>query len=448
MAERSQLEFDILVAKDALTAALNGAKTAAGGVESGLVKVGSGFGTINGLAEGLLGTFGKLAALAVAAFGAFSFSEAIKAAEEQETAVRSLNLALAQNQNYSEEASKGMQDFASQMQKTTRFADEVVLSSAAMLGSLTKLNVDGIKKATSASADLAATLGIDLDSATSLVSKAIEGNTGALSRYGIQVRKGANETENYTNVLAALAPFQGRAAADADTFGGAMARMKNQFGEVLESVGNFIIKSPLVIAAINGMANVFAKLADFLNSNKDAVIGFGNVLVGSLGNALVYINPIINSIISAFVNLIGIIRLVIQGWSQLLQTFSFLNDIIDGVLQAIQVLEVNLLEIPKSFYEVIKAIVEMAESSELVGGALKRAGFDIDGLKDTLKGATENIDKLQVKVAGINIDKIAIKGLDTVDAILGKSQDILNNQKNISADVGKAIVKYTEGNNA
>lgn len=447
MAERSQLEFDILVAKDALTAALNGAKNAAGGVESGLTKIGSGFGTVSTLAEGVLGTFGKLAALATAAFGAFSFHEAIKAAEEQEHAIHSLNLALAQNQNYSEEASQGMQDFASQMQKTTRFADEVVLSSAAMLGSLTKLNVDGIKKATSASADLAATLGIDLDSATSLVTKAIEGNTVGLSRYGIQVKKGANETENYKNVLQALAPFQGRAAADAETFGGAMARAKNQFGEVLEAVGNFIIKSPIVIAAINGMGTVFARLADFLNSNKDAVIGFGNALVSGLGEALVYINPIINGIISAFINLIGTIRFVIQGWSELLKAFSFLNDIIDGVLQAIQILEVNLLEIPKSFYEVIQSLVEMAESSELVGGALKKAGFDIGGLKETLKGAADGIDKLQVKVAGINIDKIAIKGLDAVDSILGKSQDILKNQKDISAGIGKAIVKYSEGNN-
>lgn len=438
MAERSQLEFDILVAKDALTAALNGAKTAAGGVESGLVKVGSGFGTINGLAEGLLGTFGKLAALAVAAFGAFSFSEAIKAAEEQETAIKSLNLALAQNQNYSEEASQGMQDFASEMQKTTRFADEVVLSSSAMLGSLTKLNVDGIKKATAASADLAATLGIDLDSATSLVAKSIEGNTGALSRYGIQVRKGANETENYRNVLAALAPFQGRAAADADTFGGAMARMKNQFGEVLEAVGNFIIKSPIVIAAINGMGTVFAKLADFLNSNKDAVISFGSALVTSIGGALISINPIINGILVSFSTLLGMIRLVIQGWSELIKALMSLQ----GVTEIIAEFVTALLEIPKGITQLLEVMVDLADNSAIVGGALKNAGFDIDGLKESLNNATEGIDKLQVKVAGANIEKLTIGGLETVDKILGKSQDILKNQKNISAEVGKTIVDF------
>lgn len=189
--------------------------------------------------------------------------EAVDAAAQQETAVNNLNNALARSGNYTKQASKDLQDFATQIQAVTIYEDDAILASAAYLESLTNLSANGLKKATSATADLATVLNIDLQSASSLIAKAIEGNTGALGRYGIQVKKGADEAQTLTNVIAALnAKFGGAAAAQLNTYNGSVIALKNAYGEVYEAAGNIIVQNPLIIAGINNLKKELLSTAD------------------------------------------------------------------------------------------------------------------------------------------------------------------------------------------
>jgi hypothetical protein len=201
--------------------------------------------------------------------GGFALGAAIKkltdAASKQEDAINSLNSALESSGKFSDEASKKLQGFASQLQKTSKFGDTLTLGALARLSTLTKkLGSDDLIKAQQAAADLAAALGLDLQTATDLVAKSINGNTGALNKYGISVKKGKDETEGFANTLNALSKFQGRAEAETFTFSGAIAQLNNSFSDISKEIGFFIIQSPIIINSIKELTKLFDGFAESL----------------------------------------------------------------------------------------------------------------------------------------------------------------------------------------
>lgn len=225
----------------------------------------------DGFKEGFSKLKGIVAAAAATIGGiitAHVVGESIKAAAEQESAINRLNAALSRTGQYSFEFSKQMEDLATSIQKTSVFADEAVLSGAAMLQTIGKLDQQKLVEATKAATDLAAAYKIDLESAFSIVGKAAEGHVGTLSRIGIEVRKGSSDAETFANALEKINKVVGGAAAnDLNTFSGSVAKMKNSFGEVLESMGNIIIKSPAFIGTIKGLGKVFDNISEMISKS-------------------------------------------------------------------------------------------------------------------------------------------------------------------------------------
>lgn len=87
-------------------------------------------------------------------------------------------------------------------------------------------------------ADFARAKGMDVAKAGELIGKVAGGNVGILGRYGIQVRKGASETE----ALALLqAKFAGQAEAYGDTAAGAQERFAVTIGNVKETLGEALL---------------------------------------------------------------------------------------------------------------------------------------------------------------------------------------------------------------
>jgi hypothetical protein len=146
-------------------------------------------------------------------------SEGIVAASAQEVAVNKLNTALAISGKYTQAVSKDLQEYAGHIQATTKYSDDAVISNLALLSSLTGLSGDGLKKAQTAALDLSAALGIDLESATTLVGKAANGEVGAFGRYGIVMQEGKTNAQTFANALTTLSSkFGGSAAAQAGTY--------------------------------------------------------------------------------------------------------------------------------------------------------------------------------------------------------------------------------------
>lgn len=267
----------------------------------------------------------KVAAVAAAAAGAaiaFGFKKGIDAAIVQEDAVNRLNTALQITGKFSQQASEDLQKFASQLQTTTKFGDEAILSSAGLIQQLANLDTQGLKRATKASTELASALKIDLESASTLVAKAIEGNTASLGRYGIKIKASANETENLANVLGAIeGKFGGTAAAQINTYSGAIAQSGNAFGDLLEKVGDFVIKSPVVISLIKDTTKFFAESADAVEKFR---LNFN--LIEDLVNPLARFNEGVITYVIAPLELVGNIG-----------RFAF-DKIIEGVSAAVAVI--------------------------------------------------------------------------------------------------------------
>jgi hypothetical protein len=173
---------------------------------------------------------------AIAVVGSF-----IKSAIDSEDAVSKLNIALKNQGIFTTELSKQMQEEASALQKVSKFSDEAIIQAQAML---TTFGAAGksMRDATIAAINLASGLGIDLQTATMLVGKAFVGETGTLSRYGIVIDENIPRSEKFAEVLRQVSDrFGGEAQAATQTFSGQLEVLKNEFDDIKEVIGRFII---------------------------------------------------------------------------------------------------------------------------------------------------------------------------------------------------------------
>lgn len=199
-------------------------------------------------------------------------NDGVKAATEAEKVLNDLNVALKLSGNYSESASKDLQSFAEQIQRTTTFEDDLVIKNIALLQSLTKLDTEGLKRVSTAAINLSSSLGKDLGTTTEALAKAANGNVTALKKMGITFEETGSKSQDFKNALSAIeAKFGGSAVASVNTFAGATSQLKNNFGDLLEKVGDIIIKNPAVIASMKTLSELFTKFSDYILANGDKI---------------------------------------------------------------------------------------------------------------------------------------------------------------------------------
>jgi len=189
--------------------------------------------------DGGLKSLGKSAiGVAGAYFGAMGLINAIKGSVEafgqQELAEKKLEAALGRT-------SPALLKQAAALQKVTTFGDEATIEAMSLLAAFTD-EEEQIKKLTPVILDLAAAKGMDLTAAADLVSKSVFSSTNALSRYGIEIKGAVGGTERLdsaVNNISAL--FGGQATAQADTYAGSVAQMKNSLGDMAEDIGKIVV---------------------------------------------------------------------------------------------------------------------------------------------------------------------------------------------------------------
>lgn len=264
-----------------------------------------------GIDRGLSATVKLAIGAAAAIASAFGARAAIRAANAQEDAVNSLNASLAATGKFSQETSRNLQDFASELQSVTRFGDEVILENQALIQSLGDLDEEGLKRATTASADLATALGVDLRTASQLVGRAAQGQIGTFTRYGVAIQQGANDTETFNNALQAIEQrFGGRAQRDVQTFSGVTAQLGNTFGDIAEQVGFFITQTPEVTLVLQGVKNSLEAVLEAVTEFRQGFNLTEDLLLPLLNVADAISNTVVPGIELGF-NLISAI--IIQG---------------------------------------------------------------------------------------------------------------------------------------
>jgi hypothetical protein len=236
--------------------------------------------------------------------------DSVKAASESEEALNRLSVSLAQTGQLTEENVRSFEEFASQLQATTAFEDDAIITNAALIQSLARLDSEGLQRATKAAADLAATFNIDLESASRIVGKSAEGNVTALQKLGIEFVKGVNDAETFANVLQAIEQrFGGAAQAQAKTFGGAIAQLNNNFGDLQENIGKVLIQNPAIIAAFRTLNSIIVAASQSISTafggvSSDVVASFFRLIFDGANATVLAVDAVIR-VFDLLVNIVS-----------------------------------------------------------------------------------------------------------------------------------------------
>ena len=152
-------------------------------------------------------------------------------------------------------------EYASELQKMTRFGDEATLEAMALGASFKGLK-PYIKEATVAAMNMSEVTGMDLKAAMMLIGKVADGNVGALSRYGIKLDETRLKTEGAAYIAKAVTERFNNAAIETDNASKRFAQFKNAVGDVGEEIGAALL--PMISAVtpmLTSMAQAFGKLA-------------------------------------------------------------------------------------------------------------------------------------------------------------------------------------------
>ena len=190
---------------------------------------------------------------------------AVIEAQKDEEAFHRLSIAL-QNQGFTTDAlSKKYEDLADSLSRSTRFSKSSLEETITTLINLGNVGPSQMDKITRATLNLATVTGRDLPQAALIMAKAAEGNLTALKKWGIELDENKTKSEQYDQLLEILSTRFGSAATeDVKNFSGAQAQLGNAIHEVLAELGNFVIKSPGVQAAMAGMTKGALDLAESL----------------------------------------------------------------------------------------------------------------------------------------------------------------------------------------
>lgn len=231
-------------------AAEKAGKKAAKAIESPMKKTG----------ETIKNSFAAIGAVIGTAMAGKQF---IEAAAVQDAAVQKLNTSLRNMGVFTEETSKSLQNFASSLQAQSTIGDEVVLDQLAFAQAM-GASVSQSKDILKAAADMSAALGTDLNSSVRNISKTLGGYAGELGEV-IPELKGLTQEQlkNGQGIDLLAARYKGFAQAETKTFTGAMTQLQNTLGDAAEKIGEAIVKSPVLIKAINlisqAINNTFGK---------------------------------------------------------------------------------------------------------------------------------------------------------------------------------------------
>lgn len=414
MAEEARIEVTLDLDSKKFKSSLNKAEKSS--KESGR-KAGRNFGKSF---ENSLGTLLKtVAGVGAALASAFTVKEALDAAIRQENAVNKLNQSLASIGEFSADASKELQDYAASLQKVSTEGDEVILETIALAQAMGATK-DQSKEIAAAALDLSTAYGTSLETATRNITKTLSGLTGEL---GEQVGAIRGLTTEQLKAGAAIGvirgQFAGFAGAEIRTFGGAIKQVRGLIGDLLEQIGNFIIKSPVAVALIlkfrDGVVFLIDKLKD---------LGGGDVVKGILEN------------ITKVIRVIGtFILAIVPTPDKIVFLFRIFKGIFNGLIKLARI-AVN--EIFGAVGGLFEKIFVLAEEKLGVGGGLARffkgekdaALKEVETLKGELNTLFEDVSINDLFVVQFNaaLDSFE-KFLEDAGALTEELKKIFKNMK-------------------
>ena len=189
-----------------------------------------------------------------------------QASEEAELQQAKLENSIKNSDQVFKNSGKGLTDLATGLQQVTAADGDAIVGAESLLVQM-GLTEEQVKTVTPLVVDLSRKLGIDLDTAAKMVGKSIGGSATALKKAGIEVDGARLKTDAFSATVDALAgSVGGFARQEGQTFAGQVAILKNNLGDLGESVGK---GAAGVFGALAGDA---AKAAGAINKINPAIL--------------------------------------------------------------------------------------------------------------------------------------------------------------------------------
>lgn len=371
MAEK--LEFDLKVGVNELTKALSDATT-------GSKKLGDTISTA-------LGAFGG--GLALKGFNALSdaigsstqfIKESIAASAEQEAALNRLSQSLRATGEFSQQAVEDFSQFASELQKTSVFGDEVVIGQLAIAKSLGATD-EQAKELVQAAANLAATFGGSLEENVFKLGKTLNGVINRDLKNAIPELKSLGDEALKSGEALRLVNerFGGAAASELSTYSGNTIALSNAFSDLQEELGAFITKSDTVSGIISVATGLFQEITQSIVEYRTEQQRANGTLVETQGtlDALTVRYANVRDEIEKYQSVIDADKQ--KGLLDSLFTF-------DNAPLAKEKVQALTIELQKLDAQIQKASEEVAKQKEAAGGRAlggDQTAQEINKLKET-----------------------------------------------------------------
>lgn len=351
--------------------------------------------------------------------------EAIK---EQESLALLAN-SLATTGNYSEKAMKQLEGLSEEMEGLALVGQDVIQSNIQILSSMTKLNSEGLEKATRLAVDFSAAYGRDLGTATEMIGKAVNGNEAAFKKLGIQVELTGSRSENLRRIQEALAHTQGAAAARANTFGGALFGLKDAYGDLFKELAKTVTQNHVVIAIMDELGKILQSVKIYFQENADTIRE-------KLGGALVSLVGFIQDTVIAFKVMFQFVR---AGFDLLMIP---LRNMIDGVQLLKSALTLDWEGVKENALDIGENYKKAFESFQAIGS--DSATFDpiIDGLGRIKSSAASALDEFGGTAAAL--DKDLKNTGESTDRIQGKLSAYQEQLKSWVEELAKTNAAFGE----
>jgi hypothetical protein len=204
----------------------------------------------------------KSFAVAGAAAGAYAIKigiDGVKAAVEDEASQKQLAEALKNTTNATDAQIKSTEGYITKQQLAFGIADTKLRPALANLARATG-DVGKSQQLTNLAMDISAATGKDLEGVSLALSKAYNGNLGALTRLGVPLDASIIKTKDFNAAQDELTRlFGGAAKANTETYAGQLAIVTERTAELKESIGVALLPTmKILLEEVNKVAKGFS----------------------------------------------------------------------------------------------------------------------------------------------------------------------------------------------
>ena len=344
-------------------------------------------------------------------------------------------------------------DQASALQSTTKFSDDQIISAQALIGAFTNDEAQ-IKRLTQSTLDLASAKGMDLSSAADLVAKSFGTSTNALTRYGVEAEGAARSTDRLIGLTSGIERlYGGQAAANASTFAGSIAQITNAHDDLLEEIGNIIVKNEFFISVLNDVKTALIDAAEWVKTNRKELMalakdGFvsiveGAAFVASALRELIIVWDLLK--LGANVALTAIVTAI----DLLVKSIAFLTESLDKVMQFLFGIQTGAADTIKSITDFSSRLRETFAETNIE--ILKDMASVSDRFKSVIDALHGWADSLESTSTGETTFKSTAKNLSNVseEMLISKkeAEALANVLKDLESEISRMnleVIKLTE----